>query len=183
MFQKIFIWDNDGTIMGSVDPNDASQSAKKILPNVEKTMHEPNSLNIICSGCKTPESELQNFDPEQIAQKMKTLMNTLPISIATFSPAIGGVECYAITKSKSGDFETRKAHEDDRYKSLVGHFKKPGNGMLVVIRDIVREMFDHTMDPAYTFMVGDTWHDEEAASSFGISFVEAQKIHKNTNVT
>ena len=37
---KVIIWDNDGTIMGSKDPNDASSKAKKMLLNVERVMHE-----------------------------------------------------------------------------------------------------------------------------------------------
>jgi hypothetical protein len=41
MKYKILIWDNDGTVTGSKNPNDGSVNAKIILPNVEKTMGVP----------------------------------------------------------------------------------------------------------------------------------------------
>lgn len=128
MWEQIIIWDNDGTIQGSKDPNDPT---KIILPNVESTMKRPGVLNIICSGCKTPESEVQNFDPQKVASRLQSLMDKLPIQVATFSTAIGGVECYVVLKKKKG-YEIRKAHEEPSYKHLIGQFKKPGIGMFLL---------------------------------------------------
>ena len=54
---NIIIWDNNGTIMGSKNPNDTTHSAKIILPNIEKIMRKNKTTNIICSGCKTYESD------------------------------------------------------------------------------------------------------------------------------
>lgn len=183
MSRKIIIWDNDGTVMGSRNPNDSAGASKIILPNVEQTMNEAHVLNILCSGCKTPESELQNFDPENIIQKFKGLMDKLPISIATFSPAIGGVECYAIIKKKPGEFDIRQSHKEARYKNLIGQFKKPGIGMLIVIQDLLDELYSDKLDPSYAIMIGDSWHDEEAAKSVGIPFVKAQIIHNNSSAS
>lgn len=174
---SVIIWDNDGTVMGSANPNDTSSNAKVILPNVEKVMANA-MLNIICSGCKTPESELQHFDPEKVTARLATLMEQLPVTAATFSPAIGGTQCYVVIKKSSG-FEVRKAHEDLRYLHLVGQFKKPGAGMLVVIQDLLHE-FGHHNNP--TVMIGDTWHDEHAARAMGISFIPAQKIHETVEL-
>ena len=115
--QKILLWDNDGTVTGSKDPNDTSGSAKIILPGVEPMMRKAN-FNFIISGFKSPESEAQNFDPEKIAAKFIDLMKKLPINAAAFSPAIGGVACYIVVKKSDGKVEIRKAHEDLRYKDF-----------------------------------------------------------------
>lgn len=179
MWRRIIIWDNDGTIMGSKNPNDTTNAAKVLLPNVEEVMLQPGTFNIICSGCKTPESEMQNFDPEKIIEKFKRAMATLPVNIAAFSPAIGGVQCYVILKKLNDHaIEVRKAHEDSRYGHLIGQFKKPGVGMLVVIQDMIKEL-NIENDSTQTMMIGDTWHDEKAATACGITFVDASKIHTN----
>ncbi len=85
MKYKILIWDNDGTVTGSKNPNDSTVSAKIILPNVEKTMCTTD-FNFIISGFKSPESEAQNFDPEKVSAIFIDLMNKLPINAAAFSP-------------------------------------------------------------------------------------------------
>jgi hypothetical protein len=174
MKKNIIIWDNDGTIMGSKDPNDPT---KTILPNVATTMNQPNTVNIICSGCKTAESELQNFNPDGLVKRLQSLMNTLPISAATFSPTIGGVECFVVIKKTDNSFEVRNAHEDPRYASYIGQFKKPGDGMLAVIKDLVREEFNLEINPDNSVMIGDTWHDHEAATGANIPFFGAHLIH------
>jgi hypothetical protein len=178
MAQKtVLIWDNDGTVMGSANPNDSSNQARVLLPNVQRIMHTDGVINIICSGCKTPESELQNFDPQRVIERFTALMNTLPISLATFSPAIGGTQCYVVIKRFAQDGpEIRKAHEDARYMHLVGQFKKPGLGMLMVIQDLLQELYD-TQGTNNLFFIGDTWHDEHAARAMTIPFIPAQYIH------
>ena len=176
MQQQIIIWDNDGTILGSKNPNDVNFTARVLLPNVSHVMHGA-ALNIICSGTKTPGAELQNWDPEGIIKQFGVLMETLPISIATFSTAIGGVECWVMIKDAAGEIEIRKAHEDPRYQHLIGHFKKPGIGMLLVIQDVVAELYHQTIDATTAVFVGDMLPDQQAAESFGIPFIEAHKIH------
>jgi histidinol phosphatase-like enzyme len=176
--KEIIIWDNDGTIMGSKNPHDTTDKAKVILPNVQQVMTASNAVHVICSGCKTPESELQNFDPESIIKRFTALMEQLPIKVAVFSPAIGGTECYVIIKKTGSDSITiQKAHEDIRYQHLIGQFKKPGIGMLVVIRDVLDAEFGIIMSNDNAVMVGDTWHDEHAAVAVGIPFVDATYIH------
>lgn len=179
MEHTIFIWDNDGTIMGSLNPHDTGHAAKIILPNVEKLMRQETSFNIICSGCKTPESELQNFDPVKIIAKFKELMAKLPIHIATFSPAIGGTECWVIIKKSDTDFEIREAHTDTRYTNLIGQFKKPESGMLLVIKDILQEVLETSIEPKSMTFIGDTEHDKIAAQTLGIPFVWAYRIHQH----
>jgi phosphoglycolate phosphatase-like HAD superfamily hydrolase len=180
MQQKIIIWDNDGTIMGSKDPNDTGSSSKVILPNVKKTMNEA-KFNAICSGCRTDESEKQNFDPSKVIEKFKRLMGELPIQLVTFSPTIGGIHCYAIIREReTKDFEIRVAHEQKRYSKFIGQFKKPGIGMLVVIKDILKEDFGIDLSAIESIMIGDTWHDEAAAKDFGIAFLNASHIHNLT---
>ncbi|MBY0109542.1 MAG: hypothetical protein K2X90_00300 [Candidatus Babeliaceae bacterium] len=176
--KEIIIWDNDGTIMGSKNPHDTTDKAKVILPNVQQVMTTSNAVHVICSGCKTPESELQDFDPENIIKRFTSLMEQLPVQVAVFSPAIGGTECYVIIK-KTGSDEViiRKAHEDIRYQHLIGHFKKPGIGMLEVIKDILYLEFGVKMYAENAVMIGDTWHDEHAAVALGIPFVDATFIH------
>ncbi len=73
MENKIIIWDNDGTITGSKDPNDKTSKAKTILPNVKQIMAAA-KFNFVISGCRTPESEVQNFDPEVVVEKFIKLM-------------------------------------------------------------------------------------------------------------
>ena len=177
MKQKILIWDNDGTIMGAKDSNDTSHSSKIILPNIEETMLQAD-LNFIISGCKTPESELQDFDPENVIKRFKDLMTKLPIQVAAFSPAIGGVECYVVLKKDDGEFEIKKAHEEPRYKNFIGKFKKPDIGMFIVLSDIAKEEFGQIIDEDSACIIGDTWHDEAVAKSFGIPFVDATEIHQ-----
>lgn len=174
--QKIIIWDNDGTIMGSKDPHDKSSGAKIILPNVEKTMRQENTLNIICSGMKTPESESQNFDPGKIIEKFKALMLDLPISVAVFSPAIGGIECWVVIKEANNRFTIFKAHEDERYQHLIGTFKKPGTGMLVVIKDILLER-GIVCDDTNAVFIGDAPQDMQAAHAAKLPFLHANHIH------
>lgn len=180
MLQKdIIIWDNDGTIMGSKNPNDTSDNSKIILPNIENVMRSTRAINIICSGCKTPESELQNFDSENIIKKFTKLMNQLPIQVAVFSPAMGGKECYIIIKKiNSENIKVIKAHEDIRYQEYIGHFKKPDIGMLIVIQDILKEEFNKIMIATNTVMIGDTWHDEHAAFKMNIPFLNAVQVHR-----
>jgi histidinol phosphatase-like enzyme len=176
--KEIIIWDNDGTIMGSKNPHDTTDKAKVILPNVQQVMTNSSAVHVICSGCKTPESELQNFDPENVIKRFKTLMEQLSIQVSVFSPAIGGTECYVIIKKTGSDSITiQKAHEDIRYQHLIGQFKKPGIGMLEVIRDLLHTEFGLTMHADNAVMIGDTWHDEHAASAMGIPFMDATAIH------
>ncbi len=54
MNHKILIWDNDGTVTGSKDPNDLGNNAKVILSGVEATMLTAD-FNFIISGFKSPE--------------------------------------------------------------------------------------------------------------------------------
>lgn len=68
------------------------------MPNVEMTMKAANVMNIIYSGCKTPESELQNFDPEPIIEKFKRLMDKLPITMATFHQLLRALNVMQLLK-------------------------------------------------------------------------------------
>lgn len=105
-------------------------------------------------------------------------MEKLPVVAATFSPKIGGTECYVIIKKSADDaIVIRKAHEDPRYHHLAGQFKKPGAGMLIVIKDMVLEEFGLKITPQNSLMIGDTWHDEHAAKAMNIPFLEATIIH------
>lgn len=173
---KIIIWDNDGTISASKDPNDKS-AAKIILPNVAETMQEA-EFNFIISGFKSPESEMQNYDPDKVIDRFKDLMHKLPINAAAFSPLIGGKGCYVVVKRPNGEIIIKVAHEDAKYKEYIGKFKKPDIGMFAVIRDIAKEEFGQNITSDNTIMIGDTWHDKEAAGRFGINFLHADQIHK-----
>jgi hypothetical protein len=175
--QRIIIWDNDGTVMGSKDPADTSSTAKVILPYVKEYMNKPGIVNVICSGMKTPDSEMRDFDPVMIIKKFEQLMTQLPIRFAVFSPARGGTQCWIVMKKKHGAYEVRAAHENPRYVYLKGTFKKPGTGMLVVIRDILCEEYGYAENDSMLF-IGDSEQDEKAAHDFGIPFVWAQDIHK-----
>lgn len=176
MIKKILIWDNDGTVSGSHNPLDTSSQAKVILPHVVETMAQAD-FNCMISGIKNAESEMQNFDPEKIIERFKALMEKLPLKAIAFSPMIGGVACYVVIKKSDGTISVKKAHEDPRYAQYIGEFKKPGIGMFVVMRDVAKEEFDQTIDATTTLMIGDTWHDEQAAKSFGLPFVSAQSVH------
>lgn len=178
MKQRILLWDNDGTISGSQDPNDKTSHAKIILPGVKDAMSLA-PFNFVISGYKSPESEAQNFDPEKVTERFITLMNQLPISAAAFSPTIGGVACYVVVK-KDDTIVVKKAHEDSRYQSYIGEFKKPGIGMFTVMRDIALEAFGQRIDEQNAVMIGDTWHDEKAAQEFGIPFIDAHNIHNGS---
>lgn len=174
--QKILIWDNDGTVTGSKNPNNSASKAKVILPGVAQTMAKAD-FNCIISGFKSPESEAQNFDPDKVAAKFIDLMSKLPIKAAAFSPSIGGVACFVVIKKPDDSIVIKKAHEDPRYEKHIGEFKKPGIGMFVVMRDLVREEFGHAINEHTSIMIGDTWHDEAAATSFGIPFMAANMVH------
>lgn len=171
----IIIWDKDGTITGSRNPND--KNTYGILPNVEQVMNQKNIVNIVCSGTKTPESEQQNFNPEKVITQLKKLMIQLPINIATFSPAIGGTQCWIIIKREQNKFEIRKAHENPRYADLIGTFKKPESGMLVVISDLLREL--GYAENTNKIFIGDTDADRFAAEKVGIPFIHADQVHQN----
>lgn len=177
MKYKILIWDNDDTVTSSENPNDNSINAKVILPNVEKIMCTAD-FNFIISGFKSPESEMQNFDPEQVTATFVNLMEKLPINAAAFSPSIGGVACYVVIKRFDNSIYIKKAHEDPRYQEFIGQFKKPGIGMFVVIKDIAQEEFGQIMNKNNSIMIGDTWHDEVAANDFGLSFIDAKIVHQ-----
>ncbi len=180
MHHKILIWDNDGTVTGSKDPNDTHTQAEIILPGVEETMKGAD-FNFIISGFKSPESEAQNFDPDKVAARFIALMEKLPIQIAAFSPTIGGVACYVVIKKSNNQIVIQKAHEDPRYKAYVGDFKKPRIGMFMVMKDVALEEFRQTITAENSAMIGDTWHDEAAATSFGIPFIEAKTIHQKAS--
>jgi phosphoglycolate phosphatase-like HAD superfamily hydrolase len=178
MMQKIFLWDNDGTITGSKDPHDKTSQAKVILPGVAEAMKTA-EFNFIISGFKSPESEAQNFDPDKVAERFISLMEQLPIQAAAFSPLIGGIACYVVIK-KDNKISILKPHEDPRYKEYIGEFKKPGVGMFAVMRDVALEVFGQTLNEKNSIMIGDTWHDEVAAKAFGIPFIEAHIIHASS---
>ena len=177
---KIIIWDNDGTITGAKDPNDKTSQAKIIFPGVKQVM-EKAKFNFVISGFKSPESEKQNFDPELVAEKFRKLMEELPISIAAFSPTIGGVACYIVIKNNE-KISFVKAHENPRYSAYIGKFKKPDVGMFQVVSDIALAEFGVKINAENTLMIGDTWHDKLAAESFGIPFLEAKLIHSSPNL-
>ena len=173
---KIIVWDNDGTIMGTHDPNDTNSANKIILPGVRNVMTLA-KLNYIISGFKSPESESQNYDVDKIVERFTTLMNKLPVKAALFSPKIGGVECYLLHIEENNEMKLIKAHEDSRYFKLIGQFKKPGIGMFQVLSDFIELKHNIKIDAQNAIMVGDTWHDEKAAQSFGLPFIEAKNIH------
>lgn len=172
--KKVIIWDHDGTIVGSVDPNDPT---RRIMPNVAKVMNSKDTFNIICSGCKTASSELQDFDPDLIIAHFTQLMNQLSLHAAVFSPARGGTECWVMIKREDNNIEVRKAHEDPQYSPFIGQFKKPGIGMFVVIRDLLEELHSLKMSAENSVMIGDAWHDMVATYDVGLPFIHAKSIH------
>jgi hypothetical protein len=176
---KILIWDNDGTITGAKNPNDKSDHAKVILPNVKETMSKAD-YNFIISGFKSPESEAQDFDTEKIKDNFSKLMDMLPINAVVFSPKIGGIACYVLIKKSDGSTIFKSVHEEARYEQYIGQFKKPGIGMFMVIKDVAWEEFQQIIEPSNTLMIGDTWHDEKAAQDFGIAFLAAENIHQQS---
>ncbi len=176
MNNKIIIWDNDGTIMGSKNPNDTSEKAKSILPGVKQVMNNAD-FNCVISGLKSEESEKQDFDHELIIEKFKKLMQKLPLKVAIFSPKIGGVACFVVIK-KDNEIIIKKAHEIEKYKKYIGQFKKPGIGMFVVMKDVVKQEFGKTISSENTVTIGDMWHDEQAAKDFEIPFISAEVVHK-----
>lgn len=178
MKNKILLWDNDGTILDSNDPNDKSIKSKVILPGVEEIMHQA-KFNFVISGFKSLESESQNFDPEENITRFTDLMNKLPISAVAFSPSIGGIHCFVVIK-RANQIIVKKSHEDERYKQFIGKFKKPDIGMFVVIVDIALEEFGQVIDESSAIMIGDTWHDEKAAKNFDIPFIDAKIIHERS---
>lgn len=50
--------------------------------------------------------------------------------------------------------------------------------MFVVMRDVIKEEFGQVIGQENSVMIGDTWHDETAATSFGIPFIKASVIHQ-----
>ncbi|MDD2840120.1 MAG: pentapeptide repeat-containing protein [Rickettsiales bacterium] len=176
---KIVIWDNDGTIVGSKDPNDKTSKAKVILPGIRETMRIT-KFNCVISGFKSPESEAQDFDPNIIIEKFTKLMEELPIQAVAFSPKIGGITCYVVVKNKE-ELNVIEAHNNPKYKSFIGKFKKPETGMFHVMQDVVLEHFNIKMGNKNTIMIGDTWHDKVAAETFGIQFLNAELIHSSFN--
>jgi len=169
---KILIWDNDGTIMGSRNPNDQT---KIILPNIEKVMNL-SLLNCVVSGFKSLSSESKNFPPNLVINRFKLLMEKLPIKVCVFSPKIGGSECYVLLKI--GDrIKIIEAHRDSRYKYFIKRFKKPDIGMLVVLRDIIEENFRYFISNHNAILIGDAWYDKEVAKRFSLPFLDAKLIH------
>lgn len=61
MTDKIVLWNNDGTVIGSRHPDD---SVRKILAGVAHAM-KVTQLNYIILGSKDTEGELRNYDPEK----------------------------------------------------------------------------------------------------------------------
>lgn len=177
--QKILIWDNDGTVTGAKNPNDKGDYAKVILPNVKEAMRKAD-YNFIISGFKSPESEAQNFDPEKVRDKFSKLMDKLPINAVAFSPNVGGITCYVLIKKFDGSLTFKEAHKEARYEQYIGEFKKPGIGMFAVMQDVAWEEFGQIIEASNTLMIGDTWHDEKAAQDFGIPFLVAESIHKQS---
>lgn len=173
---KIIIWDKDGTITPFRYPSDSPINASCILPGVEQTMRE-SKFNFIVSGYKSPKSESRNLDPEHVIERLKALMQLLPIDAAAFSPYIGGIACFVVIKGIGNIFEIYKAHEDPQYKGYIGKFKKPDIGMFAVIKDIARERFGEKVDGENSLMIGDTSYDEAAAFNFSIPFLHVDKIH------
>jgi histidinol phosphatase-like enzyme len=175
---KFVIWDNDGTIKNTTSPDDKRATAQETLPNVKTTMENiqlAGGMNIVCSGCKRPVNERKNFDPRMIIPKMEALMEELPITMAFFSPIIGGTECWGVIK-KGSRFEARPFHQKSEYKKWVGRFKKPDEGMLVVINDILKKEFG-AEPTGQIIMIGDMDADRLAAKAVNIPFVHADVIH------
>ncbi len=81
--------------------------------------------------------------------------------------------------NKNGKITTIRAHENPKYISHIGKFKKPGIGMFQVISDIALKEFGTKVDSDNSIMIGDTWHDKAAAKSFGIPFLSAKFVHNN----
>lgn len=170
MYQKIIIWDLEGTIQGLVGTPDAH----RILPGVEHLMLQQNTVNVVCSGSITDE---QHGNAEQTVEKFRFLMEQLPIKVVLFSPAAGGTECWAVVKdSCCGNIDIRKAHEELRYSEYVGRFKKPDIGMLAVLKDLLAEL-EIMQAEDMMLMIGDTWHDQKAADFLDLPFIPAAYIH------
>lgn len=53
--------------------------------------------------------------------------------------------------------------------------------MFIVMKDIAKEFFSVNITGDNCVMIGDTWHDQEAAQLFGIPFIDAHNIHNEQN--
>jgi histidinol phosphatase-like enzyme len=205
--KTIIFWDNDGTIMGSIDPDDKSPEAKIILPNVKQLMNE-SKLNVIVSGILSKnEDNCKDFDPKNFEERFLFLIRKLPITAAAFSPKRWGTACHLFFKpafSASGLIDPSvifsadsldsittssdrifvlKAHEEQQYSEYIGKFKKPDIGMFVVMKDLLSKYYGHELEDICKvrsnrfIMIGDMPQDQGAAEAFGIEFIHAKEVH------
>lgn len=189
MLKKIIFWDNDGTILGSRDPDDQSVKAKTILPNVEKVM-ENSLLNFIISGIQVEdENTSKDFDPKMMIDRFTLLMQKIPVVAAAFSPKRHGTECYLVFQNptaKNG-FTVIEVHNEKQYEKYVGKFKKPDIGMFEVILDFIKKYYNETLVldnlnnnnlKQNIVMIGDMPQDRDAAAAFEIGFIDARAVHQ-----
>ena len=176
----IIFWDNYGTIVGSSHPLDNNVNDVEILPGVAEAMQKAEA-NIIVSGFKSPESEAQDYDPDALLVKFQSLMTKLPIDMVAFAPMRRGVACYVIIKGEGGN-KIIKAHEDAVYKQYIGRFKKPDTGMFHVVHNMLEHELGRNISTNEMMMIGDTSHDQEAASKFGINFTSSSAVHDGSFV-
>lgn len=81
-----------------------------------------------------------------------------------------------LIKTPDNNFSVFKAHEDERYHHLIGAFKKPDTGMLIVIKDLLVEK-GIVCDDTNTIFIGDAWQDMKAAHGAALPFLHANHVH------
>lgn len=88
-----------------------------------------------------------------------------------FCPDMQGNECYM-----TSDFAAPPLHKVDRYKHLIGSFRKPSGGMLLALK---QHFETHLDDVDRLLMIGDRSEDLGSAQAAGFDFVWAEDWRNN----
>ena len=167
---KIAIIDKDGTLTETVSGATFVQSPtdQKLIDGVQpalaKLLSEGYTLAIASNQAGV---EAGHKTLEDAIAEMQYAMKLINIQYhGLFCPDMAGNECYIVS-----DFSAPPLHKVERYKHLIGQFRKPNAGMLLALR----QLFEIDGDGCECIMIGDSEkYDKGAADAAQIPFIHAK---------
>lgn len=169
MNEKLLICDINETLTTTISGADFKQHSKdvKILPGALaglQTYHEEGwRIVAISNEAGIPKYKSLN---SAIAE-FKYTMELLPqLESVYFCPDFQGEQCYHIDK----ECRVVAIHEWKKYKPLIGAFRKPNPGMIILARQNELSILNRKSS---ILMIGDMETDKEAAMKAKIDFQDA----------
>ncbi len=164
--------DKDGTLVEPWSSSAFVQNPRdqRLLPNAKERIGELKAMGatlVIASNQAGVAAKHKTL--ESAIAEMRFCLSLLPeIQYGFLCPDFDGRQCYYLKSSLPKDLIAFPAHSNPEVVGLIGKFRKPDPGMLL----LAEMLHPNTKDGC--IMVGDRPEDQAAAIAAGFSFVDAE---------